>query len=445
MTIVDNSYGYARHRPTITVAGTRFVDRLRVIIPGLMLAALMISMQPFNVVSTVQSTAGETSSAANQVGFSLLGMISIAAILMIAIPRRVFAAIDLFWIAALVLVTLSTLNSPSTVFALKTFIFTMMAILTCTGILTIPANENQLRKVFLIGIGLAIALSYFGIFLRPEAAIHSAAEVEAQHAGLWRGHFSHKNIAGPVMAMFVFFGIYFYRSGNRMAGTTVFILSLLFVLQTGSKTTNGLLPIVIGTVAFSSIFGLRFLTVLTALVLLASGAALTVGTVLFKPLEDLVIIMMSDPTYTGRDTLWAFGLESVMKKPWTGYGYDGFWLKPAVLGTDLPFDAPWDYREIVHGHSNYVDILLMLGIPAGIFMIFVLCLRPLWNYLDGLGSRENRLLADLFMMIVLFAALNSFLESFWFRRADPVWVLMVLGLFGLRLTSRINFAPSRNG
>ena len=40
------------------------------------------------------------------------------------------------------------------------------------------------------------------------------------------------------------------------------------------------------------------------------------------------------------------------------------------------------------------------------------------------------------MMIVLFTALNAFLESFFFRRADPVWLFFVLGLLGLRLVAR---------
>jgi O-antigen ligase len=50
--------------------------------------------------------------------------------------------------------------------------------------------------------------------------------------------------------------------------------------------------------------------------------------------------------------------------------------------------------------------------------------------------RENVLMADLFMMIYTFTALNACLESFFFRRADPVWLMFVFAVFGLRLTSR---------
>jgi O-antigen ligase len=50
---------------------------------------------------------------------------------------------------------------------------------------------------------------------------------------------------------------------------------------------------------------------------------------------------------------------------------------------------------------------------------------------------ENLLLADFFLMIVFFGTLNAMLESFFFRRMDPVWLTLVFAIFGLRLTAKI--------
>ena len=41
------------------------------------------------------------------------------------------------------------------------------------------------------------------------------------------------------------------------------------------------------------------------------------------------------------------------------------------------------------------------------------------------------------MMILLFTALNAFLESFFFRRADPVWLFFVFGILGLRMVGAV--------
>ena len=48
------------------------------------------------------------------------------------------------------------------------------------------------------------------------------------------------------------------------------------------------------------------------------------------------------------------------------------------------------------------------------------------------------------MMVVLFAALNGFLESFFFRRADPVWLFFVLSVLGLRQVSLRPLAVRRS-
>ena len=57
-------------------------------------------------------------------------------------------------------------------------------------------------------------------------------------------------------------------------------------------------------------------------------------------------------------------------------------------------------------------------------------------------KRENIFLADFFMMALLFTTLNAFLESFFFRRADPVWLFVVLSITGLRLVARFPIKTS---
>ncbi len=62
------------------------------------------------------------------------------------------------------------------------------------------------------------SLSYVGLVIFPDVAIHTADSIEPEHAGLWRGVFPHKNIAGPVMACFSFGGLYLWRRGWKRAG-----------------------------------------------------------------------------------------------------------------------------------------------------------------------------------------------------------------------------------
>ena len=163
----------------------------------------------------------------------------------------------------------------------------------------------------------------------------------------------------------------------------------------------------------------------------------TLGIVFIEPLKDLAHSLAPDLTYTGRVTLWEFGGEMLAKRPWLGYGYNSFWGSPWLLASDQPFDRAWDIRNYVHGHDGYLDLAITMGIPALVVAAFTFLVEPLRDYMRVPALKENVYLADYFMMVLLFTALNAFLETFFFRRADPVWLFFVFGILGLRLAARI--------
>jgi O-antigen ligase len=72
-------------------------------------------------------------------------------------------------------------------------------------------------------------------------------------------------------------------------------------------------------------------------------------------------------------------------------------------------------------------------------VVWVLCIRPLRDYARCRPFAENRRLADLCLMIIAFVILNSLLESSWFRRADPTWIMMILSIAGMRMACRVRF------
>ena len=99
-------------------------------------------------------------------------------------------------------------------------------------------------------------------------------------------------------------------------------------------------------------------------------------------------------------------------------------------------------RGVIHGHNGYVDIALTMGLPTLVFALITMLFVPAYDYAKCIRARENILLADLFMMIFTFSALNACLESFFFRRSDPVWLMFVMAAIGLRLTARV-LVPSK--
>jgi O-antigen ligase len=416
-------------RAPLSSAFTR--DGVATGIAALLFAVILVSFRPFQ-----PDGAGVTGSdMVNQIGFGVLGALSIFSLAAFADPRVVRSLLSPSWLLMLAFFLLSVLLATDPPSALRTASFTLIGMLTMATILALPRDAEAFSTVILFTATVVIGLSYIGLVVFPNAAMHPPDSIDPEQVGLWRGVFTHKNIAAPVMACFSFAGLYLYRRGRKMAGIAVFCAAIFFLAHTGSKTTVGLVPFSILIVMLPGLFGMRFGTPMLFALAVTATAVGTLGIVFLPPVQHLATLYFPDLTYTGRTTLWDFAGEMLAKRPWTGYGYESFWGTPVVLDQDQPFDRAWDIRTIVHGHDGYLDIAVLMGIPALCVAIYTFIFAPMRDYMRIPLRKENIWLGDFFMMIVLFTALNAFLESFFFHRADPVWMFFVLAAFGLRQVS----------
>ncbi len=407
-------------------------------IATILFTIVMISFRPFQPAGAAQPgiplpPGGDI---INQVGFSALGGLAVFA-LMSFVDRRVLSAIfSPWWVLLMACFMMSVFNATDPMVAMRAAFFTLTGILSIAAVLAIPRDAETFSKVIAISGLTVVGLSFVGLVVFPDAAIHGLDSLEPEHAGFWRGVFTHKNIAGPVMACFSFAGIYLWRRGWTRAGLILFLGAMVFMANTGSKTTLGLVPLAVLFVIVPGVVGMRLLTpILFALAIVGTGLA-TLGIVFIEPIKHMQQSLAPDLTYTGRTALWAFTGDLIANRPWTGYGYESLWGTPIITTQELSFDRDWDIRGIVHGHNGYMDIAALMGLPTLAVAVVAFMIEPLRDYMRIPLRKENVYVADFFMMLVLFTALNAFLESFFFRRADPVWMFFVLGVLGLRLAAR---------
>lgn len=418
-------------RAPLSAAFTR--EGIATAIAALLFATIIVSFRPFQPAGA--ELTGDGGDIVNQLGFGSLGAVSVFSLLAFADPRVVRSLLSPSWALMLGFFFLSVVLATDPPSAMRAASFTMIGIITMATILVLPRDADSFARVVIFTAVVVIGLSYIGLIVFPHEALHTADSQEPEHAGLWRGVFTHKNIAGPVMACFSFAGLYLFRRGQRWWGAGIFCAAMIFMLHTGSKTTAGLVPFSIMIVVLPSLIGMRLGTpILFSLAIIATAVG-TLGIVFIPPVKQLAAVYFPNLTYTGRTTLWEFAGEMLAKKPWTGYGYESFWGTPLLLNQDQPFDRPWDIRTIVHGHDGYLDIAVLMGIPALCVAVYTFLIAPLRDYMRIPARKENVFLGDFFMMVVLFTALNAFLESFFFHRGDPVWLFFVLGVLGLRQVS----------
>jgi O-antigen ligase len=410
-------------------------------IATILLTVIMVSFRPFQPMGAL-STGGDV---VNQLGFGSLGILSIFALASYADRRVLPVLISLPWLLMLGFFVLSAFNTPDPAGSLRAVAFTLIGMLAMAAVLVVPRDADAFSMVIATSGFIVLVLCYFGLAAFPNEAIHTTAGTEPQHAGLWRGVFTHKNIAGPVMACLSFGGLYLFRRGWRISGFLLFVMAMFFMVHTGSKTTAALVPVSILVVALPGICGVRILTPIVFSLALIVTALATLGSVFIEPMKEFALANFSDPTFTGRTTIWEFAGDFIARRPWIGYGLENFWGSPLLLSMPQPFDRPWDVRNIVHGHNGYLDIAVAMGIPALLTAIVTFLIVPQRDFMSIPMRKENVYLGDFFMMILLFTALNAFLESFFFRRADPVWLFFVFSIFGLRLAARFPIKARQTG
>jgi len=412
------------------------VRLLRVLAAAAVLTALLVSFNPFPT-----NIAKGDGVILNRVGYSLLAAFVLGTHVVVTDPRILKHLLNPWWLLLLLPLPLSLWGAGWPPTGVRAMLFTFSTMLAATGVLTLPPDARGFRTALILACGAVLALSYAGIIMLPDRAIHTAAEVEAEHAGLWRGIYAHKNITGPVMAVIVFAGIYVVRSGRPLVGVALTVLGLIFLFKTGSKTSLALVPLIAAMALLGPVLLGRGRTALALFLAVAGILALTLGAVIVPFFGDILHSLIPGTTFTGRTDLWQFALDLAAPLPWTGHGYENFWTTPYVEFAEKPFELDWDMRGAANAHNSYLDVVLQLGWPAVAIVLLVILVFPLVDYARCRPDIENRRLADFFVMVLGFMLLNAALESFFFDREKQAWLLAWIAVVGLRFTSRMTAEP----
>lgn len=432
------STGFVAHPvPPAAAENTRdrLVSALTAGLSAIGLFLLVLTLTPFQGAGYTENSSND-GNIVNQIGYLTLGVVYLFAMLAFVDRRVLMSAISPSWIVIFSLAFWGAQHAYLPDAATRGMMLTLIATIPVAGVVLLPRSERDFVNAASNAVLLLILIDYAAVFIIPDAATHSASGGEPWHAGSWRGHLLHKNFAAPLFSVLAAFGIYCWRSGLNWRGAAITLLAFFFVYKTQSKTTIGFLPLAIMTVFLTRITGRPLLTVAVHTVLAIAVGFLTIGTVIFPKMVPITEAIIEDSTFTGRDEIWRFGIENLMRHPWTGFGAFSFWLTPIVSRQEPNYEASWDVRGIVSGHNSYLDTMLYYGIPAGLVIILILVVKPMRDYIRAYREPANRRLADFFMMVVVLMTYGGMLESFILSRADPLWMMLVLGVFGLSMLAR---------
>ncbi len=327
-------------------------------------------------------------------------------------------------------VAVATSTDVSTSFKRSVLLLTSASI--AASLFWLPRDRDDLARLLAITVGLVIGLSYFGVLALPDVSIHHATDlVEPQLDGDWRGIFGHKNIASPVFSMFVFIGVYVIRSGRGIAGAMIVILSAIFVLNSGGKSSIAIcaLTVVISYVAVL-LTKSAWAQVVVLIAPLAVLLVLGVGSVISPELRAITAILPLDETFTGRTDIWRFAIENLWKHPLFGYGFAAFWNTDATRISGVGV-AAWA-GSASHAHNAYLDAALGMGIPGLALTLWAFVLQPLRDLRISTAHGGDAALRMLMLQLWILGLYLSAFETVILERNDPTWVTFLFAVFALR-------------
>jgi len=390
-----------------------------------------ISFRPYENLSTAQEVT-ETGNLVNQIGYSLLFLLLAAWCLghdanRLLVLLRPVLVVTLLWFALCVI----TSWEPS--LSARRFAFTLVTVGLAGMALLLPKNVRHFSDVMAVVVLIVLAACYLGVFLLPEQAIHQTNDyIEPELAGDWRGVFSHKNEASAAMVLFVFIGLFIARARSVRVGALIVALALVFLLFTKSKTSIAMLPITLIVSALLTRIHRPSVGISLVLCVVVAFNILSIGSIYLEPVRDLLDMVLTDTSFTGRTDIWQFALDRVAQRPITGYGFAAFWgTKQVVYG--MSGTSIWA-NTAAHAHNAYLNLALTVGIPGSILATLWLVVLPVVDFFRSADAPAAAPLKILFLRVCLFAAFGSCFESMLIEEST-LGLFLFMAAFGLRFLS----------
>lgn len=302
-------------------------------------------------------------------------------------------------------------------------------VLICAVLPVLVARDpGKLIRPFFWLCALLVILNFYAVISRAAGPIG--------HEGIYE----HKNIMGGVAAICIMFGgygIYAGRKLEKLLGVIMVVICMFLLVKSQSKTAIGFTVIapVIGVFLYGAMKWLRMpiLFALFAIVVLSFAIFPLFSLLSGMALDDVILAIFHDKTFTGRTYIWEFTIEKALERPWLGYGFQGFWN----IGAESPrFDSKYQFiANMLHSHNGYLEVWLELGLVGivvfiGLFVSIMRNVSRLVEYDAGF--------AIFAITIMVFIVVVNLMEADWFVGATPGTVLfLMIGLIASLPQARV--------
>lgn len=178
----------------------------------------------------------------------------------------------------------------------------------------------------------------------------------------WDGLATQKNGLGNHGLLGVMIFLMAARLFRRFRVPFYLLAALSVVLTIGSESKTSLGAGLITAASFVVFLAFRARRTLAGAVTITLATSSIVAVLYVTAnLEELAGRLGKDATFTGRTPLWAEVLEAIGRKPWLGYGYDGFFGGPLSESHSISASPQFDWGPN-HAHNALMESALHVGV-----------------------------------------------------------------------------------
>jgi exopolysaccharide production protein ExoQ len=254
------------------------------------------------------------------------------------------------------------------------------------------------------------------------------------HSSAWKGIFSAKNYLGN-LALFFLTATVSYRPRTpflRGARVSQIIFCLTAIAFSRAATAYMLTAVYIGYfVVVKSLHSFRKKDYfVVSFLLLVSFVSVTVVIVVWP--DFLFTLLGKDVTLTGRTEIWSAVLDSILKRPFLGYGYQAFWLGLQGESYRVILAVSW---VLAQAQNGFLDVTLEMG-AAGltiVLLVFGFAFRDGVVCLFQSRNQSQLRAVEWYLAIVVLTLFYNLDESFLFDPKHLGSMLFLLACVGLRI------------
>jgi O-antigen ligase len=254
------------------------------------------------------------------------------------------------------------------------------------------------------------------------------------HSNAWKGIFCAKNYLGNLALFFLTITVSYrgrtpflrYVRGSQI----VFCLTAIaFSRAATAYLLTAIYIVCLLTLRTLHRFSKKDYFVVCLLLLMTFSAAVVV--IVAFP-DVLFGLLGRDMTLTGRTGIWSAVLDSIVKRPLLGYGYQAFWLGLEGESYRVILTVSW---MLAQAQNGFLEIMLENGVAGLTIVLLVFA----FAFRDGivclLRSRNHEQLraVEWYFIIVILTLIYNLDESFLFDPKHLGSMIFLLACIGLKI------------